>query len=997
MSPSQNDPPVPTESDIRTRLPSLDEVLPSDPDLRRELLGPLVARDLERRLEAGEAVRVEEYLARYPDLAALPDHLLTVIAAEVRGRRRREEVGIEEYLKRFPDYAGPLRARLSSDTGVSVPPVVDRPPARTDPVLPELSGWFGERYHIEKLLGRGNMGTVYLAYDTQLDRQVALKVPVGRDGVVGNVARFFGEARAAGRLHHGNICPVYESGHINGLPFLTMAYIPGVPLTVAYPPPVRDQRQAAGVVRTLARAMEAAHAHKVIHRDLKPANILVTDEGQPMITDFGLARRGEPDDLSGTVPGQVMGTPAYMAPEQAAGLLEAIGPCSDIYSLGVIFFELLTGKLPHSGEALVILQRLLQMCPPPRPSEVCEGIDPTLEAICLRALAARRQDRFRNMGEFAAALTAWLEGPPAPPRPAPSPPPDPRAVGEALALLRDWGWHAGLQRLQADIAACTDETRRATLQVLVGWLASGRGHYKEAEEQFLSVSVPGLTGWVLTGRAMVALRERQFAAAADLLNRAAAGAAADDMALQGTIAHQRGTLAYQQDRLDEALASLHTALERFGRGHFGTGRVLDTLGMVQAGRGNLALACEFYAAALDAKRSCGDDEGEALTHGQLGRLYLDWSQPDRADELFREGIAIARRIGDERGEAQLLNHRGQVRLAQGKAEQAEAFLEECIRSAEGRWSGIEAYGLKDRALMHLALGRPGWEEAADGDIDRAEMLFQQMSFAEGVSHVQRVRGLIRRAQGRTQEALRCLRTAAGQFELRHEHAEAARAHWEIARTLRLQGADAAQAAPVLLAALQCAERSRRGPLVAELESELRDVAELEQVRHDSRRLRGGVEVLPGTDLFTGATESVTVLVLQWQLGPASEWSNIGQDFDVEVAGVLSAGGVSERQYHGQGLLAVVRGPGHARRAVEVAQAVTRHLRELNRPRRLLGWPLWLLGIGVSSGTVWIGNRGSYQALDGTAVGEPVRQALALALQAEPDLPRIDESTRRLSG
>ena len=185
-----------------------------------------------------------------------------------------------------------------------------------------LSETFG-RYRILKPLGEGGMGTVYLARDSQLDRLVALKVPkleekAGPDSEA--LKRFFQEARAAATLNHPNICPIHDVGEIDGIPFLTMAYLEGQPLSalVERGKPM-DQNQAAGIVRTLARAMEEAHGRGVVHRDLKPANVMMTARGEPVIMDFGLALRDESVESRLTKSGAILGTPAYMAPEQLQG------------------------------------------------------------------------------------------------------------------------------------------------------------------------------------------------------------------------------------------------------------------------------------------------------------------------------------------------------------------------------------------------------------------------------------------------------------------------------------------------------------------------------------------------------------------------------------------------------------------------------------------------------------------------------------------------------
>jgi serine/threonine protein kinase len=294
----------------------------------------------------------------------------------------------------------------------------------------ELPEQFG-RYRILKKLGEGGMGVVYFAHDLQLDRPVALKIPHWSSEDPSLMARFQREARAAASLHHPNICPVFDVGEINGVQYLTMPYIEGTPLTRAInanrPMPVDE---AIPLVRTLALALAEAHARGVIHRDLKPSNILINDRGEPIIMDFGLARRRSDSDPPLTHSGAFLGTPAYMSPEQVRGEVQAMGPGCDIYALGVLLFELCTGRRPFEGSAVQIIAQVLQNppTPPPPPSRLRPGLDARLDAVCLKAMAHRPEDRYASMSEFALALSQCRVQVHAPssgggvPPPAPTPP-----------------------------------------------------------------------------------------------------------------------------------------------------------------------------------------------------------------------------------------------------------------------------------------------------------------------------------------------------------------------------------------------------------------------------------------------------------------------------------------------------------------------------------------------------------------------------------------------
>ncbi len=271
-----------------------------------------------------------------------------------------------------------------------------------------LREYFG-RYRIEKLLGEGGMGTVFLAQDTRLKRKVALKVPKLTEGDHGFLRScFLREAQAAAALHHPHICPIFDFGEIEGTLYLTMPYIEGQTLwekvTREGPLPIP---LAVTLVHKVALALQEAHNQGVIHRDLKPNNILLDQKGEPVVMDFGLARRSDPSSPQVTASEQVLGTPAYMSPEQVSADKAALGPACDIYSLGVVLYELLAGVKPFEGNMVSLLERIVSD-PPPPPSQKRPELGLQFDAFCLKALAKRPQDRWRSMEEFAQALGAFL-------------------------------------------------------------------------------------------------------------------------------------------------------------------------------------------------------------------------------------------------------------------------------------------------------------------------------------------------------------------------------------------------------------------------------------------------------------------------------------------------------------------------------------------------------------------------------------------------------------
>ncbi|MBA4067414.1 MAG: hypothetical protein C0501_27630 [Isosphaera sp.] len=285
------------------------------------------------------------------------------------------------------------------------------PADAADPIA--VGATFAGRYRIDRLLGRGGMGTVYLAHDTRLDCPVALKIPRGIADPA-SAARFLEEARAAAGLRHPNICLTHDAGRHGDTHYLCMQYIPGEPLSRRVGPgrPV-DPAEAVRVVRAVARAMDYAHGKGVVHRDLKPSNILVDDAGEPVVMDFGLARRGAGDAPRITLPGTVLGTPAYMPPEQVAGDQVRVGPRSDVYALGAVLYELLTGSPPFAGDVYAVLSKIATAEPEP-PSARRPGLDPRFDPVVLTALAKDPDRRWATMRAFADALAPLAADPDAP-------------------------------------------------------------------------------------------------------------------------------------------------------------------------------------------------------------------------------------------------------------------------------------------------------------------------------------------------------------------------------------------------------------------------------------------------------------------------------------------------------------------------------------------------------------------------------------------------------
>ncbi len=280
------------------------------------------------------------------------------------------------------------------------------------PVLPAPGpGALFGTYELLEKLGQGGMGIVYRARDLKLGRELALKVI--RDGGFAEarqVERFYQEARAAARLDHPNILPIYEIDQHAGQHFFTMKLIAGGSLLKSFPAYVGDARKAAELMEKVARAVHEAHANGILHRDLKPGNILL-DEGEPLVADFGLAKiLGTNAMLTET--GLPVGTPAYMAPEQAAGESEGLTPASDVWSLGVILYELLTGVRPFAGMSSDEILRQIKSSDPTPPRFFKPKLDRDLETICLKCLEKEPSRRYATAQELAEELGRWRRGEP---------------------------------------------------------------------------------------------------------------------------------------------------------------------------------------------------------------------------------------------------------------------------------------------------------------------------------------------------------------------------------------------------------------------------------------------------------------------------------------------------------------------------------------------------------------------------------------------------------
>jgi serine/threonine-protein kinase len=286
----------------------------------------------------------------------------------------------------------------------SAPPTEPPPPAESE----DLAGARVGAYDVQEELGRGGMGVVYKAWHLESKRLVALKVI--RNGALASadqVSRFRAEALAVARLRHANIVQIYEIGEHNALPFFSLEFVGGGSLEAKLKGGPLAPRQAAQLVETLARAIHYAHQHEVVHRDLKPANVLLTPEGIPKVTDFGLAKRLDAD-LGLTDSEAIMGTPNYMAPEQAWGKAKEVGPAADIYALGGTLYAMLTGGPPFRGTNRLDVYNQVRYQKAVPPTKDRPEVPPALSDICLKCLAKKPEQRYVSAEALADTLRRFL-------------------------------------------------------------------------------------------------------------------------------------------------------------------------------------------------------------------------------------------------------------------------------------------------------------------------------------------------------------------------------------------------------------------------------------------------------------------------------------------------------------------------------------------------------------------------------------------------------------
>ncbi len=397
---------------------------------RNELTGSTVNGLLDQQKQAwakGMRPSVEELL-RETFFADAPEIFLDLLYNEIVVREELGELPTkDEYLQRYPHLGEDLKLHFEVHSALREQVLLNTRhlddeesqidlESSPDQALPD-----GKDYELIAPLGQGGMGIVYKARHRRLNRFVALKMfQPGRLPSPRELLRFQAEAEAIARLQHPNIVQIFEIGQANGLPFLALELAEQGTLADKLQHLPLASRTAAELLEVLARAIHHAHEQHIVHRDLKPANVLFTRDGTPKITDFGLAKfleedEGSPRDATRT--GEPIGTPRYMAPEQAAGRTDQIGPATDVFALGTLLYECLTGQVPFvAASVLETMDKILQENPLP-PRRLQRAVPRDLETICLNCLHKQPGRRYASAGDLADDLRRFLQGEPIRARP----------------------------------------------------------------------------------------------------------------------------------------------------------------------------------------------------------------------------------------------------------------------------------------------------------------------------------------------------------------------------------------------------------------------------------------------------------------------------------------------------------------------------------------------------------------------------------------------------
>jgi serine/threonine-protein kinase len=641
-----------------------------------------VLKHQRRAWRRGEQARVETYLAQQPSLRSESDAVLDLIYNEIVLREEAGEVPqLGEYLDRFPQFAAELRLQFEveeairlgrldesdDDPTLAVRNLADRA-SHARPVVPG--------YEVLEELGRGGMGVVYRARQVRLNRIVALKTILAGDHATPEAAvRFLAEAEAVARLQHPNIVQIFAFGEHEGRPYFEMEYVPGGNLAARMNGKEWVPKDAARLVETLARAIHEVHKLGIVHRDLKPANILLSAEGDPKIADFGLAKWLNVE--TGLTRSQwIVGSPHYMAPEQAGAGSGVIGPAADVYSLGAILYELLTGQPPFRAATVLETLEQVKRAVPVIPTRLRAALPRDLVTICLKCLEKEPARRYAGADILAEDLRRFCAGEPIQARP----------LGRTEKV---WRW-------------CRREPALALLALsliigLVGVTTQWRraeSHLREAIEQGMLARANELKQ-LRANRALIQAKDRETTA----LRRA-----------QGRFDAAMKTFGEFKEITDDAALLREPRLEGLRV------KLLRT-------------ALDFYRelqASLEADASPEARSQLAEAYAQVGQVNWDLGRPEEALAAIRHSLALTEQMAAASpDEPRVMNSLGRAHARMGYTfrtmgrpaealrsyERARAIQEELARDhpAIAHYREVLSWTLSNLGVSHLELGHP--EEA----------------------------------------------------------------------------------------------------------------------------------------------------------------------------------------------------------------------------------------------------------------------------------------------
>jgi non-specific serine/threonine protein kinase/serine/threonine-protein kinase len=654
---------------------------PGRPLLLRELLG----LDLGYRRRAGETPDATEYLGRFPEHAAVIHEVFT--ETPVAGSCPEDPSAASQATP--PERGSVVGQGRPSDSSRQTPLTEVTAAAGAWPVVPG--------YEILGELGHGGMGVVYRARHLGLKRVVALKmIRAGAQAGAEELARFRAEARFQASVHHPHIVQIFEIGEAAGLPYFALEYVDGTSLDKRLAGRPQPARSAAQLIETLARTIHHAHAKGLVHRDLKPGNILLASDATPKVGDFGLAKRLE-GEAGRTQTGAVVGTPSYMAPEQAWGRVKAIGPAADIYALGGILYELLTGRPPFLGASAVdtVLQVRHQEPVPPR--HWLANVPRDLETICLKCLRKEPGQRYSSAEALADDLRRFLEGKPVVARP-------------VSLLVRAVRWARRRPAVAALLLALALVVSGSVAGLTVLWLRAERNSTRaqdaEADSQaamnFLTKEILGVSQVEVKG-AGVTLGQAVDAAAPKITEVFADRPKAEAPVRQavGLIYHRMGNYTQAEPHLRRA-ADLYR--EHLGAEHLDTLTAANHLALLLLDCGKLAEAEPLFRRNLEAyRRIRGADDPETLpSANNLALVLHKLGRLDEAQSLFEQTLEARRRIlgPDHPDTLTTANNLAALLQNRGKWDEATALLRDNLEHFRRRLGNDHSHTLT--AVNNLA-------------------------------------------------------------------------------------------------------------------------------------------------------------------------------------------------------------------------------------------------------------------------------------------------------